>query len=54
MLEVIARCFDSRLATPAWQEKLKAMIPSHGGSLIEDAALLHRVRERTLTLLDLA
>ena len=34
MLEVLERCFASRLATPAWQEQLKALFPSWGGDVL--------------------
>ncbi len=53
MIEVIERCFKSRVKTPEWRRKLKEMIPSYGESLDENAALLHAVRERTLATLGL-
>lgn len=53
MLEVLQRCFPDRLASKNWQDKLKALIPSYGESLVEDAALLHRVRQKTLDTLGL-
>lgn len=53
MLDVLHRCFSKRMQSPAWQETLKAMIPSFGESLIEDAALLQRVRSDTLSTLNL-
>ena len=34
MLEVLERCFASRLATPAWPERLKALFPSWGGDVL--------------------
>ena len=34
MLEVLERCFASRLATKAWQEQLKALFPSWGGDVL--------------------
>lgn len=54
MIEVIERCFSSRLASEEWQHKLKQMIPSYGESLDENEELLHAVRERTLATLGLA
>jgi malate dehydrogenase (quinone) len=53
MLEVIERCFKSRVRSADWQRKLKKMIPSYGESLDENVALLHAVRERTLATLGL-
>lgn len=53
MIEVIERCFSSRVAGLDWQQKLKQMIPSYGESLDENEALLHAVRERTLATLGL-
>jgi malate dehydrogenase (quinone) len=53
MIEVIERCFKSRVKTAEWQHKLKEMIPSYGESLDENVALLHAVRERTLATLGL-
>ena len=53
MIEVIERCFKSRVKSPEWQRKLKEMIPSYGESLDENEALLQAVRERTLATLGL-
>lgn len=53
MVEVIERCFPSRAKSADWQHKLKQMIPSYGQSLDEDVALLHAVRDRTLSTLAL-
>lgn len=53
MIEVIERCFKSRVKSADWQHKLKLMIPSYGESLDENEALLHAVRERTLATLGL-
>jgi malate dehydrogenase (quinone) len=50
---VIERCFKSRVKSADWQRKLKLMVPSYGESLDENEALLHAVRERTLTTLGL-
>ncbi|SDK09904.1 malate dehydrogenase (quinone) [Methylophilus rhizosphaerae] len=54
MLDVLQRCFAARMQSASWQERLKALIPSYGESLIDDAALLARVRRETLTTLNLA
>ncbi|MBM3351621.1 MAG: malate dehydrogenase (quinone) [Betaproteobacteria bacterium] len=53
MLSVIERCFGPQLKTDAWQQKLKALIPSYGQSLIDDTSLLHQVRTHTLGTLNL-
>lgn len=53
MLTVIERCFKERMQSAEWQTKLKAMIPSYGSSLIDDADLLKSVRQRTLATLQL-
>jgi malate dehydrogenase (quinone) len=42
------------MQSATWQDKLKAMIPSYGRSLIQDAELTASVRQRTLTTLKLA
>jgi malate dehydrogenase (quinone) len=53
MIDVLHRCFKSQAATPEWQSRMKALIPSYGQSLIDDAALLQTVRSRTLGTLGL-
>ena len=53
MLNVLDRCFPQQLGSPAWQSKLREMIPSFGQKLGEDAALGHRVRTWTTEVLDL-
>ncbi len=53
MINIVERCFADRLATPEWQQKIKAMVPSYGESLTDDDALLKRVREYTLSTLEL-
>ena len=47
MIDVIERCFTSKLNTQDWQQKLKTLIPSYGESLIENASLLKTVRLST-------
>lgn len=54
MVDVIERCFKDRLEDASWKEKMKAMIPSYGQSLINDEALLNATRERTLSTLKLS
>jgi malate dehydrogenase (quinone) len=53
MLNVIARCFEDELKRGRWAATLKAMIPSYGTSLIDDAALTRRVRAETAEVLHL-
>ncbi len=53
MIEVIERCFKSRMKGEEWQRKMKEMVPSYGESLDEDVALLREVRKRTLATLRL-
>lgn len=54
MLHLIKRCFPDRMATAAWQEKVKAMVPSYGESIAHDPALFDRIRPRTTEVLGLA
>lgn len=54
MLDVLQRCFPSQMQSAQWQHTLKTLIPSYGESLIDDAALLQRVRQHTLNTLNLA
>ena len=53
MLNVIMQCFADELERDGWTAKLKAMIPSYGESLIDDAALTRRVRAETAEVLHL-
>jgi len=53
MIDVIQRCFPEKLKTDSWQERMRELVPSYGQSLVDDAELLHKVRERTLTTLKL-
>jgi malate dehydrogenase (quinone) len=54
MIEVIERCFKEQMKLDVWQSKMKAMVPSYGKSLIDDAELLKIVRQRTLSTLKLS
>ena len=54
MVEVLERCFASKLATQAWQERLQQLLPSYGQDLNSDAGLLMRTRERSDALLGLS
>lgn len=53
MIEVIEACFATQLNIGDWALKLKTLIPSYGESLIENTALLEKVRKRTLRTLKL-
>jgi len=53
MLNVLERCFAEKMEKGDWRERMKEMVPSYGQSLVNDEALLTRVRERTLTTLKL-
>ncbi|AMR32892.1 malate:quinone oxidoreductase [Mucilaginibacter sp. PAMC 26640] len=53
MIELIERCFKDQVNTPAWQSKLKQMIPSYGQSLTKDQALADATRARTSKILGL-
>ena len=43
MIEVIKKCYPEQL--PAWEAKLKEMIPSYGQKLVENPELLKQVKE---------
>ena len=47
MLEVLEKCFPKELASAAWQQKLKEMIPTYGLSLVKEEALCREIREVT-------
>jgi malate dehydrogenase (quinone) len=53
MIGILEKCFPKQVASDRWQEKLKEMIPSYGGDLVNDEALLAKVRARTLSSLKL-
>ncbi|MGO1460713.1 MAG: malate dehydrogenase (quinone) [Marinobacter sp.] len=53
MISVIERCFPEKVQTAQWQERMKVMVPSYGQSLVDDEALLTKVRKRTLSTLKL-
>lgn len=45
MLEVIKKCFPRQF--PAWEPKIKEMIPSYGASLLKDPALIANIHAST-------
>ena len=52
MIEVIERCFPDQLKN-GWAERLKAMIPSYGESLIANPDLCKKVRTETASALNI-
>lgn len=54
MLQLIQKCFKQQASSPAWQQKLKEMIPSFGQALNDNPALSDEVREHTAKVLNLA
>ncbi|RRJ84806.1 malate dehydrogenase (quinone) [Aestuariirhabdus litorea] len=53
MLNVLTRCFSSRMQSESWQQKLSQMIPSYGVSLTDNPEHLQQLRPRTLRTLGL-
>jgi len=53
MMTIVERAFPQLMASDEGQRMIKAMIPSYGKTLAEDAELLKEVRERTLSTLQL-
>ena len=53
MLDLLKRCFPEQLATDAWQQKLKEMIPSYGQVLANNPALGQELRKQTSEVLGL-
>ena len=54
MLGLLDRCFPGEMKTPAWQEKIREMIPSYGRSLASEPELLARARENANRVLALS
>lgn len=53
MIGILESCFKDQLENKGWKDRLKEIIPSYGGDLINDEALMAEVREHTLTSLKL-
>ncbi|MDR9469379.1 malate:quinone oxidoreductase, partial [Marinospirillum sp.] len=53
MMTIVERAFPKLLASDEGQRMIKAMIPSYGETLAENAELLKKVRGRTLETLQL-
>lgn len=52
-LDVLDKCFESKMKTKDWQKRLSRMIPAHAKSLEKNAALVERTRKRTARILRL-
>ncbi|QJW89789.1 malate:quinone oxidoreductase [Spirosoma taeanense] len=53
MLDLMKKCFPTRLDSPEWQQKLKEMIPSYGQVLAKNPQLGHELRRHTSEVLGL-
>ena len=53
MLDLMKRCFKTKIESDAWQSKLKEMIPSYGRSMGSDAKLCREIRAYTSEVLEL-
>jgi malate dehydrogenase (quinone) len=53
MIQIIERCFAEKIQTSQWQQRMKAMIPSYGETLIDNADLLNTIRTKNLSTLGL-
>jgi malate dehydrogenase (quinone) len=53
LLELMERCFSTDMASDAWQDAIRALIPSWGRRLCDDPALCDAVRARSDRLLRL-
>lgn len=54
MLDLLARAFPDKLATPEWQSGLRAIVPSYGLKLNEHPEMLDAEWKRTAKVLELA
>ncbi|MFZ4638777.1 MAG: malate dehydrogenase (quinone) [Nodosilinea sp.] len=53
MVEVVQRSLPQRWASPAWQQRLRQVLPSWGVDLAQDPRVLARVRQRNNEILGL-
>jgi malate dehydrogenase (quinone) len=53
MLNLMSKCFPSKMRSEAWKIKIKEMIPSRGQSLGKNAELCYETRKRTHAILGL-
>ena len=47
MLDLVQRCFPERAASPEWQGRFRALVPSFGQHLADDPALTQAARARS-------
>jgi malate dehydrogenase (quinone) len=52
-VEVLEKCFDNELATGGWRDRLKAIIPTYGIDLKQDAVACRNIRAKTAAALGL-
>jgi malate dehydrogenase (quinone) len=50
---VLQKCFDKRLATGGWLDRLKTIIPTYGIDLKQDAVATRNTRAKTAAVLGL-
>ena len=53
MLDLVQKCFPERAASPEWQARFRALVPSFGQKLAPNPALTAAVRERSYQALQL-
>ncbi|MBA2610984.1 MAG: malate:quinone oxidoreductase [Bacteroidetes bacterium] len=53
MLDVLKKCFKTKIDTPEWQSKLKQLIPSYGKQLAQNEELCYTTRKKAATHLNL-
>ena len=53
MITLLQKCFGERMKSEEWAAKLSEMVPSHGKSLADDAALCESLRKHTGEVLQL-
>ena len=54
MVDIVERCFPAQVKTPAWQARLREIIPSYGQSLASDPILAERLKTWTSETLGLS
>jgi len=53
MIKVLQTAFKAKLATPEWDAKMKAMVPSYGQKLNNDPVLANKIRQYSSSVLGL-
>ena len=54
MLDVLKKCFKTKINSPEWQSKLKQLIPSYGQLLSQNEELCYKTRKQSATQLGLS